>query len=214
MKFGGLSGIAAGILLVIVFLVGMYLAPEYVGPEESLRQYLQDSTPSIANAAVFVVLSLILMPFYLSVYRGLRAESAGFALLGTVFGILAIVLVVVFTTLSSASIAVFSERYDAASTAADRLLMVTLFDSSDSLLWAGLVVPGFFIFALSILSTSAAMLGSRHFRKAYAWMGVLFGLVIIVGLPGFLPVSSLVPVLVVVWFVSAGWQVYKLSGVL
>ena len=92
--------------------------------------------------------------------------------------------------------------------------MVTLFDSSDSLLWAGLVVPGFFIFALSILSTSAAMLGSRHVRRAYAWIGVVFGLVIIVGLPGFLPVSSLVPVLVVVWFVSAGWQVYKLSGVL
>lgn len=210
---GGLGGIVAGI---IFFPAAALVFPNLPQPglgsvEETLRQLVQNRTPLIIGSAFWLVISLLLIPFFLALYRSLREANLGYALLGSVLGVLAAAVIAILVSVSSSSALGLAELYDKAA-AADKPMVITVAEATSRWTPGGFFqVEGVFR-AIALIAIGGAMLESPAFKKGYGWMSVIIGIVFLLPVGFFLPVFFIfIEILFLIWLILVGFRVYRLS---
>lgn len=220
LQVGGLGGVLAGVMLIPAF-VFMILS-QRPGGTGSVEQTLQDAityrTSILVGFSLFFATSLLAIPLFLALYRNLREASLGYALLGTVLGVLSSTILAITVSVYALFSSGLANLYASATTPDQKMVAVSLaqviFYENASLI-GGLALVGTVFSGLALLVTGGAMRQSTTFHKGLGWMSIVFGVVfIILGSIGPIwPGFFFTQILLIFWFILVGLRVYRLSKV-
>jgi hypothetical protein len=159
--------------------------------------------------------SVLAMLVFLALYPALKQVSKSYAAIGSVFGISSWALSLAWPTTGEGAPALvaLSDQYATATTDAQR----TAFATAAEVLIATEAIPAAIgvLQTIGILVISLVMIHSA-FPKGVAYLGVATGAIGIVSealLPLLGIAYALYGVLVMVWFLAIGWQLYRLDRV-
>ena len=215
LQIGGISGVLAGVLQSTQFLAPLLGVSAEFGSEVELRRILEGSSVLIGLLAQQFVQFLLFIPLFLALYRLLRGANVGYALLGSVAGVIGATLAVLAVSFEMTSY-FFAELYNRAAPA-DKKIVVAVSEGISQAVTGGFFVALSIFLGVALLATGAAMLGGSSLRKWYGWMSIIFGI-------GWLLAGILLPlpnplrfffflmfILFPVWLIVVGLNVYRLS---
>jgi hypothetical protein len=176
LKWGGLSGMIGGVLLLLV----MVFVAVFIGTEEpkSLSEWVE-RFPEIHMARVIeniLYLSglLLQIPLFLALFRALRKESLAAALFGSAIGIAGLVPMIASATPHVAH-APLAEIYNAGAASAEvQEAIGVMWQATWGVFNAPLYV-GFFVVPVGIFICGLAMFGSSAFGRGLRWLSVILG---------------------------------------
>lgn len=176
LRWGGISGIAGSLTLMIVFvIVGVFVGADPVELDAWVTRF-----PDIRLARVFenglYLLSLIFwIPTYLALYPLLQRHAPAPALFGTALGIIGLVIMATGALPHIATIPLSDIYHASGATPADQASIALLWQATwgvfDAILIAGLIfVP------LSFLCLGLGMLSDKTFGRGYGWLSIILGI--------------------------------------
>jgi hypothetical protein len=180
-----------------------------------MLQYIASHKPVyIIELVSFVGLSLPAMVVFLALYVALKHLNKSYAALGALVGIASEVIALAYNSSPpslNTGLLYLSDQYVAATTAAQRAAFATaaegLIAVSNAVNAAGILT------AMGILIFSLVML-KGVFHKGVAYLGIATGAIGIISEalrpiigPGYYIYGLLLPI----WFVAAGWKLYRLA---
>ncbi len=179
--------------------------------EETLKGLVQNRAALLTGSTLLLAVSVLFVPFFLALYRSLRGANLGYALIGSVLGVLAATVIAVLASVSSSSALGLADLYDKAA-ASDKAMIVTLAEATGSWTPGGFFqVEGVFR-AISLLALGGAMLQSTTFQKGYGWMSVVLGVIFLLPVGLFFSICFiLIEVGFAIWLIVVGFKVYRLS---
>ena len=213
-RAGGLSGLLAGaIYIVAAILIFTTPAPPTAGGVETLTYIADHRSLYILKQVLWLGPSVLAMIVFLALYTALEHVNKSYAALGAVLGVSAWALSLAWPTTGEGAPALvaLSDQYAAATTDAAR----TAFATAAEVLIATEAVPA----AIGVLQTIGILAVSRvmvrgGFPKWVAYLGVVTGALGIVS-EAFISLLGIAyviyGVLVMVWFLVIGWQLYRLA---
>ncbi|MFQ5950723.1 MAG: DUF4386 family protein [Candidatus Geothermarchaeales archaeon] len=213
LQMGGLGGILAG--LIAIALVPLYLvAPGFPTTQETIVRL----GTSGEDRALFIVveflpflLVLLIIPLFLALYRILREANLGYALFGSVLGVVGSSIISVGYATAAITGLRLAEQYAGAS-ATEKETLLLLAHLFDGILTGGVHVPRFILFGVALLALGAAMRRGGPLPKTYGNLSVVLGAIILIGAT-LGPIGALgTDVLPIIWFILIGLKVYRLSG--
>jgi len=213
-RAGGIAGLLAG-LMYIVAMILIFTTPSVptAGGAETLLYIAAHRSLYILKQILWLAPSVLAMVVFLALYPALKHLNKSYAAIGAVLGISAWALSLAWPTTGEGAptLVYLSDRYAAATTAAER----TAFATAAEVLIATEAIPA----ALGVLQTigiliiSLVMVGGV-FPRSVAYLGVATGAIGIVSeaLISILGIAyAIYGVLVMVWFLVIGWQLYRLA---
>lgn len=211
LQIGGIAGILSGILALLFIPV----SPPGLGfvTEENLRLLVQNKTRVVVAVSLEFIGALLLIPLFLALYRSLKEARVGYAMLGSVLGVLGATMSVIAATQEGSTL-FLAELYDKAS-GADKQTVFTIAQAS-SMSGGGFFVTSNLFVAIALIAIGGAMLGSLTFGRRYAWISSIFGILLAGGLFLVIGFSSFIGFLFfilafTVWPILIGLKVYRLS---
>jgi hypothetical protein len=216
-RWGGLAGIAIGLLYVVI--IGLYSAAGVVpsGAEAWLAYLAQHVAIWWGIAGLSVLTDVLFLPLALGLYVALRGESRNIALAGAVLVALFAVLDLAVTWPSYAALIELSGQSGAAPGDAQHAVILGAATYPAAVLGSILFkIYAILIPALGVMALGWVMLRGRFSRTA-GWLGLLtgiFGIVTVFGSPFISALATaviLTSVLTLLWVVVAGYRLYALS---
>ncbi len=232
LQIGGLSGLLVGVASVILSNVlagfGSIAEPGFEGlasHEANMAKFLGQFYQNLAPFAEMAVLSVVMLaaiPLFLALYALLRDRSPGYALIGTVFGILWAVSILVFLVMRYETLAASAYLYSTASLGEQAMVIAAAEATFFSVY--GLWYVGWTFATIGFIATGVAMFGTESFRGAYGWMAVAFGILFGVGTADIAYAAASNPqagnpfffifvLLFWVWLIVIGQKLFRLSRV-
>jgi hypothetical protein len=214
-RAGGVAGLLAGLIYIVATIL-IFTTPSVPtsGGAETLLYIASHRSLYILKQILWLAPSALAMIVFLALYPALKHLNKSYAAIGAVLGISAWALSLAWPTTGEGAptLIYLSDRYIAATTDAER----TAFATAAEVLIATEAIPA----ALGILQTigilviSLVMVGGV-FPKWVAYLGVATGAIGIVSeaLISILGIAyAIYGVLVMVWFLVIGWQLYRLAS--
>lgn len=213
-RAGGVSGLlASAIYIVAVILIFITPAPPTSGGVETLEYIASHRALFILKQVLWLGPSVPAMIVFLALYPALKQVNKSYAAIGVVLSISAWALSLAWPTTGEGAPALvsLSDQYAAATTDAAR----TAFATAAEVLIATESIPSAFgiLQPFGILVISLVMVAGV-FPKSVAYLGVVTGaigtaseaLISVLGMT-----YAIYGVLVIVWFLVIGWQLYRLA---
>lgn len=213
-RAGGVSGLLAGVIYIVAAgLIFTTPSPPTSGGAETLEYIASHRSLYILKQILWLAPSVLAMVVFLALYPALERVNKSYAAIGTVLGVSAWALSLAWPTTGEGAPALvyLSDQYAAAATDAER----TAFATAAEVLVATEAVPAAIgvLQTIGILVISLVMLGGI-FPKGVAHLGAITGALGIVS-EALLPILGIAyaiyGVLVMVWFLVIGWQLYRLA---
>jgi len=213
-RAGGVAGLLVGAMYIVATIL-IFTTPSVptAGGAETLVYIASHRSLYILKQILWLAPSVLAMVVFLAFYPALKQLNKSYAAIGTVLGISAWALSLAWPTTGEGSptLVYLSDRYAAATTDAQR----TAFATAAEVLIATEAIPAVLgvLQTIGILVISLAMVGGG-FPKNVAYLGVATGAIGIVSeaLISILGIAyAIYGVLVMVWFLVIGWQLYRLA---
>lgn len=216
LRWGGLAGILGGSIFMLVFIVVIVFVGQGPAEPEGLVMRFPDirAVRTVENSLYLVVL-ILWITFFLALYRALRGTSLAPALFGSVLGILGLV-VLAAGALPHVATAPISDLYHApGATLQDQATLVLLWQATQGIFDALLIV-GLFFLPLGLIALGVAMLGSPAFGKGFGRVSVVLGVAGLAATSVLLvdprsPIAVVGFLALIVFHLVLGWKVYSLS---
>ena len=213
-RAGGLSGLLAGaIYIVAAILIFTTPPPPTLGGVATLEYIAAHRSLYILKQILWLSPSVLAMVVFLALYPALKQANKSYAALGVVLGVSSWALSLAWPTTGEGAPALvaLSDQYAAATTDAAR----TAFATAAEVLIATEAIPAAIgvLQTIGILVVSLVMVRSA-FSKSVAYLGVATGALGIVSealLPLLGSAYAIYGMLVMVWFLVIGWQLYHLA---
>src|SRR5919199_2666514 len=213
-RAGGLSGLLAGaIYIVAAILIFTTPPPPTLGGGATLEYIAAHRSLYILKQILWLGPSVLAMVVFLALYPALKHANKSYAALGAVLGVSNWALSLAWPTTGEGAPALvaLSDQYAAATTDAAR----TAFATAAEVLIATEAIPAAIgvLQTIGILVLSLVMVRSA-FPKSVAYLGVATGALGIVSealLPLLGSAYAIYGMLVMVWFLVIGWQLYHLA---
>jgi hypothetical protein len=211
---GGLAGLLAGAMYIVAAIL-IFTTPSVptAGGAETLLYIASHRSLYILKQILWLAPSVLAMVVFLALYPALKQVNKSYAAIGAVLGTSAWALSLAWpTTGEGAPVLVsLSDSYAAAATDVER----TAFATAAEVLIATEAIPAAIgvLQTIGILVISLVMVGGG-FPKSVAYLGVGTGTIGIVSeaLISILGIAyAIYGVLVMVWFLVIGWQLYRLG---
>jgi hypothetical protein len=216
LRWGGLAGILGGIVFILVFVVVIaFVGPEPVELEGEVMRFPDIRAARTVEDSLYLVVLILWVTHFLTLYRALRGTSPAPALFGSVLGIVGLG-VLAAGALPHVATAPISDLYHApGATPEDRAALVLMWQATEGIFDA-LFVVGLLLVPIGFVALGVAMLGAPAFGKGFGGVGVVLGVVGVVAasvlLVDPLSPSAFVGVLaLIVFHLVLGWKVYSLS---
>jgi hypothetical protein len=204
-KAAGFFAFGIGLLFVVEIILGVALGklPGDSGPD--WISFVNDKSKAWTGIIYLtIVIDLLFLGVYVTLYSALRSVNRGLILIATVLAVFGTVLDEVIANANFASLLTLGSQYASAGTAAQRAADVAAADYAASLLSTRLEsIFAFIIPAVAIVLISIVMLRSP-FGKRTAYLGIAAGIFDAISMTGWDLPSLLSTVLQAVWFVLLG----------
>lgn len=213
-RAGGLAGLLAGAIYIVAAIL-IFATPSVPtsGGAETLAYIASHRSLYILKQILWLAPSVLAMVVFLALYPALKHLNKSHAAIGAVLGISAWALSLAWPTTGEGAptLVYLSDRYLAAATDAER----TAFATAAEVLIATEAIPA----AIGVLQTIGILVNSLvmvrgRFPKSVAYLGVATGTIGIVSeaLISILGIAyAIYGVLVMLWFLVIGWQLYRLG---
>ncbi len=213
-RAGGLSGIIIVVpYLLAIVLVSVAPPPLESSGEETLQYIASHRWLYIIEQVLWSAPGVLALVVFLALYAALKDLDKGYSAIAALIGISSWALTLALpTTGGGATVLVYlSDQYEAAASAEQRTAMVTIAE--------GLIAENNTPSLVGVLTTVGILLVSLVMMKGVfprwiAYLGIATGVVGIVSetLRPLLGVGySVYGVLLLVWFVTVGWKLYRLG---
>jgi hypothetical protein len=215
-RAGGVSGLLTGaIYIVAAILIFTTPTPPLAGGAETLTFIAAHRSLYILKQILWLAPSVLAMLVFLALYPALERVNKSYAAIGAVLGISAWALSLAWPTTGEGAptLVYLSDQYAAAASSAER----TAYATAAEVLVATEATPAAIgvLQTISVLVVSLVMLRGV-FPKSVAYLGVATGALGIVSeaLVSILGIAYVIyGVLIMVWFLVIGWQLFRLAGV-
>jgi hypothetical protein len=215
-RWGGLAGIAGGILLVAVFAI---VAVFVVAPAPELAYTIMGFADVQAAHMVEEVLYLGVLALwavhFVALDRVLRKTSLAPALFGRTLGVMGLVVVAAGALPQVAKAPISSLYHAPGATPEDQATLALLWQATTGMLDA-LLVTGLLLLPLALLMFGAAMLRTPTFGKRYGWFSVTLGGVgiaaAVAAVVGAADMAVIVVLALIVFNLTVGWKLVRLSS--
>ncbi len=214
LRWGGLAGILGGIIFILVFVIVIaFVGLDTAEPE--VMRFPDIRAARTVEDSLYLVVFILWVTHFLALYRALRGTSLAPALFGSVLGILGLV-VLAAGALPHAAFAPISDLYHApGATPEDQATLVLLWEATQGIFDALLVV-GLLFLPIGIIALGVAMLGDPAFGKGFGGVSVVLGVVGVVAASVLLvdplsPIAFVSVLALIVFHLVLGWKVYSLS---
>lgn len=215
-RWGGLSGIGGGVLLLVVFaIVGIFAGAEPEGLAGPIERFPEIRTARTVENGLYLAVLVLWVPLALALFHTLRGTSPASALFGSalnVFGLAVLAAGAVPHVVTSR----LSDLYHAdGATAADQAALVLLWQANQGLFDALLVV-GLLVTPVGVVLLGLAMRRDAAFGKAAGNVSVGLGIAGLAAATVVLvdPLSSAAAIGVFAllgFHLVAGWKCYRLN---
>jgi hypothetical protein len=216
LRWGGLAGVLGGIVFILVFIiVAAFVGTDTLQPEEWIERFPDIRAARTVENSLYLVVLVLWIPHYLTLYRALRGTSLAPALFGSALGMLGLVMLMA-GALPHVATAPLSDFYHAPGvTAEDQASLVLMWQATEGIFDA-LLITGLVILPIGHIALGLAMLKSPAFGRGVGRMSVLLGAIGTIA-AGVLLIDPLSPIAVasilalIIFHLVVGWRVYKLS---
>lgn len=216
LRWGGL----AGVLAVIVFIVGM---PLYVFSDpftlEGLMAFPNARVALALSVSLSMVTAFLSMTFILILHQVLRKTNKSLALIGSVLGVIGYVVTALGDAATIVAFVPLSELYHApTATPVTQTTVVLLWQTTMGITSTFFFVGGLFMM-IGFIAFGKVMLEATAFGKRFGWISIVLGMIGLVGVVSSLFVSGIIGtqlmgtvVIANLAFLSLfGWNIYRLS---
>ncbi len=189
--------------------------------EEFLDDVVDKKNLLIAAVWLFAFISLLIVPYFLGLYYGLRRWGEDYMRVAALFAVAA----AIFNALASAPAAALAYIVPAWAEASDEAARVILLSDAKTLLWASDAMTAMFFVAISIAIIAASLVMLRLgglLWTGLGWIGIASGVSGIVGVfdlaEEYLGIATLISsILLLIWFLGVGvglwWRLPTEEGV-
>jgi hypothetical protein len=176
LRWGGLAGIAGGLLFLLVFvMVGTFVPAAAAEPAAAVRWFPDIRTVRIVENGLYLVVLVLWVASFLALYRATRTRLAP-ALFGGVLGIVGLTLLAA-GSLPHVAIMPLSDLYHApAATPGDQATIALVWQATQGMLDASLLA-GLALLSVSLVALGAAMVGTPAFGRRLGVFSAGLGLV-------------------------------------
>ncbi|MEV4509451.1 hypothetical protein AB0K00_10890 [Dactylosporangium sp. NPDC049525] len=174
-RWGGLAGIAGGVLLVVVFaIVGILVGPEPDGPAGAIARFPEVRVARTVENGLYLLALLLWVPLALALADRLRRTAAAAALFGAGLHLVGLTIVAA-GAIPHAVTSGLSDRYHAAGvTTADQATLVQLWHATQGLFEA-LLLTGLLVMPAGVVLFGVAMRRDPAFGRVTGTACVLLG---------------------------------------
>ncbi len=218
LRWGGLAGILGGIVFILVFIiVAAFVGMDTLQPEEWIVRFPDIRAARTVENSLYLVVLILWVPHYLTLYRALRGTSLAPALFGSTLGILGLVMLIA-GALPHVATAPLSDLYHApGATAEDQASLVLMWEATQGIFDA-LLITGLVILPVGHIALGLAMLKSPAFGRGVGRMSVLIGAIGVIAACVLLidplsPIAAPAVLALIVFHLVVGWKVYTLARV-
>ena len=219
LRWGGLAGIVGGLVFILVFvIVGAFAGVDPADAEGAVEKFPDIRAARTAENGLYLLVLILWVVHFLSLYRALRSASLAPALFGSVLGIVGLSLLAA-GALPHIATAQISDLYHAAdATAEEKAALVAAWQATQGIFDA-LFAAGMLVAPLGLIGLGMAMLGAPGFGHGLGRMSVVLGVVGLVTAAVLLfdPTSAIVAIGVfglIIFHLVLGWKIYSLSKTL
>jgi hypothetical protein len=216
-RWGGIAGILIPIFFILMAVTSFVFIPPAPDDPEGLVMRFKENRSTIATAEGFyLVVVILLITLFISLYRVLRKASVAPALIGTGIGLVGLA-VLAAGALPYVAFTHISDLDSAPGTTTESNTTIALMYQSIQGVFHETDTVGFILMALGFILLGASMFGSPDFGKRYGWAGLVFGGIALAGMAIFGITSKLVFIFILPAFIVLpliyGWKLYSLSRV-
>src|SRR5262249_28720799 len=217
LRWGGLAGILGGIFFLLTFVVVIGFALPDPADPTALARFPDIRAARTLENSLYLVALILWVNLFLALYRALRWTSLAPALVGSVLGILGLV-VLAAGALPHVASASISDLYHApGATVEDKANLVLIWQATQGIFEALLTV-GILLVTTGVIALGVAMLGAPSFGKGLGWASVVLGVVGVVAASFDLvdppsPIAAAGFLALMAFQLVLGWKAYKLSRV-
>jgi hypothetical protein len=216
LRWGGL----AGILAVIVFIVGMplYALVDPFTPE-GLMTFPDARTAIALSISLSMATAFLSIAFVLVLYRTLQRTSQTIALIGSVLGVIGYIVTALGDASTIVAFAPLSDLYHASgATPETQATVVLLWQTTMGITSTFFFVGGLFMM-IGFIALGVAMLGATAFGRRFGRVSIVLGVIGLVGVVASLFVPGLIGMQLMgstafvnlIFLPLFGWKVYRLS---
>lgn len=218
LRWGGLAGILGGIVFILVFMIVIaFVGMDALQPEEWIVRFPDIRAARTIENSLYLVVLILWVPHYLTLYRALRGTSLAPALFGSALSVLGLV-VLMAGALPHVATAPLSDLYHApGATAEDQASLVLMWQATQGIFDA-LLITGLVILPVGHIALGLAMLKSPAFGRGVGRMSVLIGAIGVMAacillIDPLSPVAVATVLTLIVFHLVVGWKVYTLPKV-
>ena len=218
LRWGGLAGIAGGLLFILIFVVVvLFVGTDLTAAdaEEWVERFPDIRAARTVENSLYLAVLILWVAHFLALYRALRETSLAPALFGSVLGVVGLGVLAAGALPHVAQTPIADLYHAPGSTPAEQTTLVLLWQGTQGIFDALLIV-GLVILPIALVSLGVAMLGTPSFGKRYGAVSVVLGVLGVVAALVLLvdPLSSIAVVgvfVLIVFNLVLGWKVYTLS---
>ncbi|KAA3653488.1 MAG: hypothetical protein DWQ04_35250 [Chloroflexi bacterium] len=216
LRWGGLSGMLGGILLIAVMVfVSIFIPPDPADLAGWVKMFPDIKVIRLVENVTYLTALILEVPLFLALYHGLRKTSLAPALFGSVLGILGLVAMMVSSNPHVAHTSLADLYHAPGATPADQAAIALMWQAIWGMINMMLYV-GFFIVPIGLIILGVGMLGTPSFGKGFGRASLVLGVVGLVAAvlqmadpPSFVGVGSYFAG--IIFYLVLGWKVYSLS---
>jgi len=216
MRWGGLAGILAFIIWIVE--MPLYGSVDPFIPE-GLMRFTDVRTALGMSTILMMTIAFLSVALVLALYRTLRGTNLGFALFGSVFGVIGYIVTALGDASTFFAFAPISDLYQApAVTPEMEATIVLLWQANQGITHTFFFVGSLFM-TLSFIIIGVAMLRALAFGKRFGRVSIVLGVIGLVGVVAslFLPGETGVQTMGITVFANLiflplfGWKLFRLS---
>jgi hypothetical protein len=215
LRWGGLAGVAGGLLLLLVFVIVGAFVPAYAAdPAMAVRFFPEVSTVRLVENGLYLVVLVLWVASFVAIERAAGSGPSS-ARAGSALGIAGLVVLAV-GALPHVAIAPLSAAYHAAdATAADQATLGAAWQAIQGLLDASLVA-GLAVLSAGLVALGAAMSASPAYGRRLGAFAVAMGVIgVAASVVAMVDPASATPALgmiaLIAFHLVAGWRTISLS---
>ncbi len=214
LRWGGLAGVAGGLLLILVFVIVGAFVPAYAAePAAAVKWFPDIRTVRIIENGLYLAVLILWVASFLAVYRAARTSHAP-ALFGSALGIAGLVVLAV-GALPHVAIVPLSDLYHApGATPADQATLALVWQASQGMLDASLLA-GLALLSVGVVVLGIAMVGAPAFGRRSGGFTLGLGAIGVVAAAVSLvdprsPSAALGMLALIAFHLVLGWKTYSL----
>ncbi|HYO42657.1 MAG TPA: hypothetical protein VES19_05605 [Candidatus Limnocylindrales bacterium] len=215
LRWGGLAGVAGGLLFLLVFVIVGTFVPAYAAePAAAVRWFPDVRTVRIVENGLYLAVLILWVMSVVALFRATRPSLAP-ALFGSVLGIVGLALLAA-GALPHVAIAPLSELYHApAATPGDQATLALAWLAAQGMLDA-LLVAGLVVLPVSLVALGVAMAGTPAFGMRWGAFALGLGLIGLVAATVALvnpasPAAAIGMFALIAFHIACGWKTWALS---